>query len=204
MVTEEMYINFLRCLSDVVRMKRHEKWRTNSWFLFHEKAPAHRLVLIKDFSSKSDVTAAPQQTPYLLTCIQLICTCSLDWRQHGRDSAFEMLLISWRMRWRSWNVFTERLWRMFQTPLQSRAELFGCIRRLFWRKCRLNNDNVLYFSEIKYFQELFETTKYKGNILISLGDVVKWLRCELYDRGATAIFFSITIRKALQPNRSAI
>jgi hypothetical protein len=79
---------------------------------------------------------------------------------------------------------------MFQTILLSLAEVYGCIRRLFLRKCRLNNYNVLYFSEIKCFQELFETTTYKCHIVISLGDVVQRLGYGLYDRGARVIFFS--------------
>jgi len=115
-----------------------------------------------------------------------------------------MLLTSWRMRWGSWKVFTKRLSRMFQTPLQSLAEVYGRIRRLFWGKCRLNNYNVLYFSEINCFQELFETTTYKRHIVISLGDVVQWLGYGLYDRGATVIFFSKAIRPALQLTRSHI
>jgi len=189
-----MYINILRRLSNVVKKKRPEKWRNNSWFLLDEKSPAHRLVMIKEFLSKNNVTN--------LTCIQLICTRSLDRKQHWRESAVKMLLILWRMRRRSWKVFTKRLSRMFQTPLQWLAEVYGCIRGLFWRKCRLNNYNVLYFSEIKCFQELFETTAQKRHIVISLGDVVQWLGYGMYDRGATVIFFSKTIRTALKPTRS--
>ena len=122
----------------------------------------------------------------LLTCIQLNCTRSLDWKQHWRDSAFQMLLI-WGMRRKSWKVFTKRLSRMFQTALQPLIEICGCIKRLYWRKCRLNNYNVLYFSEIKCFQELFGTTMYKSHIVISLSDVVQRLGYGLYDRGATVI-----------------
>ena len=33
-----------------------DKWRTNSWFLLHNNAPAHRSVLFKDFLAKSNVT----------------------------------------------------------------------------------------------------------------------------------------------------
>jgi hypothetical protein len=41
-VNKEMYINMLRRLEDAVRKKRPEKWRTNSWFLLYDNAPAHR------------------------------------------------------------------------------------------------------------------------------------------------------------------
>ena len=36
-----------------------EKWRTNSWFLFHENAPAHRPFLAKNFLAKINVTTLP-------------------------------------------------------------------------------------------------------------------------------------------------
>jgi len=72
------------------------------------------------------------------------------------------------------------------------------------KESRLNNYNILYLSEIKCFQELFETTTYKRHIVISLRDVVQWLGYGLYDRGATVIFFSKAIRTALQPTRSPI
>jgi hypothetical protein len=46
----------LRRLRDAVRRKRPGKWRTNSWFLLHDNAPAHRPVSVKDFLAKNDVT----------------------------------------------------------------------------------------------------------------------------------------------------
>ena len=45
-----------RRLRDAARRKRSEKLRTNSWFLLHDNAPAHRSVLIKDFPAKNNVT----------------------------------------------------------------------------------------------------------------------------------------------------
>ena len=35
----------------------------NCWFLLHDNAPAHRSVLVNDFSSKNDVTTL-EQSPY--------------------------------------------------------------------------------------------------------------------------------------------
>jgi transposase len=62
-----MYINILRRLRDAVRRKRPEEWRTNSWFLIHDNAPAQRSVLIKDFLTKNNVTTLeyPQYIPDL-------------------------------------------------------------------------------------------------------------------------------------------
>jgi len=51
-----MYIDILRRLKAAVRRKDNTKWRTDSWFLFHDNAPAHRLLLVKDFLTNSNVT----------------------------------------------------------------------------------------------------------------------------------------------------
>jgi transposase len=40
-----------------------EKWKTNSWFLHHDNAPAHRSVLVKDFLAKNSVTTL-EHSPY--------------------------------------------------------------------------------------------------------------------------------------------
>ena len=53
----------LRRLRDAVRTKGLEKWRTNSWFLLHDNAPAHRSVSVKDFLSKKNVKAL-EHSPY--------------------------------------------------------------------------------------------------------------------------------------------
>jgi len=52
-----------RPLSDVFRRKRPENIRTNSWFLLHDNALAHRSVLVKDFSAKNNVTML-EHPPY--------------------------------------------------------------------------------------------------------------------------------------------
>jgi hypothetical protein len=59
-----MYVDTLRRLRDAVRRKRSEKWRTNSWFLLHDNAPAHRSVLVKHFLAKNNVTTL-ELTPEL-------------------------------------------------------------------------------------------------------------------------------------------
>jgi hypothetical protein len=48
---------------DVVRRKRPEKWRTNSWFLIQDNAPAQRSVLVKDFLAKNNLTTL-EHNPY--------------------------------------------------------------------------------------------------------------------------------------------
>jgi histone-lysine N-methyltransferase SETMAR len=58
-----MHIDIIHRLRDTVRRKRHEKWRTSSWFLLHDNAPAHRSVLVMDILVKSDVITL-EHTPY--------------------------------------------------------------------------------------------------------------------------------------------
>jgi histone-lysine N-methyltransferase SETMAR len=57
-----MYIDMFRRLWDAVRRKRPEKWRTSSWFLLHDNAPAHRSVG-QDFLTKNNVTTL-EHPPY--------------------------------------------------------------------------------------------------------------------------------------------
>ena len=76
-----MYLAFLRRLRDAVRMKRPEKLRTNSWFLLHDNAPAHRSVLVNCFLAENNVTTLehPSYSPHLTPAD---FTCSLGRNQH--------------------------------------------------------------------------------------------------------------------------
>jgi hypothetical protein len=58
-----MFIDIIRCLRGVVRRRRPEKWRTNSWVPLHANAPAHRSVLVKDFLAQNNVTTL-EHPPY--------------------------------------------------------------------------------------------------------------------------------------------
>jgi hypothetical protein len=58
-----MYTDILWRIRDAVRRKGFEKWRTGSWLLLHDNAPAHRPVLIKDFLAKNNVTTL-EHPPY--------------------------------------------------------------------------------------------------------------------------------------------
>ena len=62
-VSKEMYTDILHRLMDAVRRKCAEKWRTNSWFLLHDNAPAHRSALVKDFLAKNNMTTL-EHPPY--------------------------------------------------------------------------------------------------------------------------------------------
>jgi len=58
-----MYIGILCRLRDEVRGKNSGKWRTNSWFLLYNNAPAHRSVFVKYFLAKKNVTTL-EHPPY--------------------------------------------------------------------------------------------------------------------------------------------
>jgi hypothetical protein len=62
-----MHIDILRRLRDAVRNKCLKKWKTDSWFLLHDNAPAHRSVLVKNFLANDNVTTLehPQYSPDL-------------------------------------------------------------------------------------------------------------------------------------------
>jgi hypothetical protein len=72
-VRKEMGIDVLHRFRCAGRRKRPAKRGTNSWFLLHDNAPAHRSVLVKDFLLKNNVTTLEHP----LTCLQLIFARSL-------------------------------------------------------------------------------------------------------------------------------
>jgi hypothetical protein len=53
-VNKAMYIDTHRQLRDAVRRKHLKKWGTYIWFLLHDNAPAHQLVLVKDFLAENN------------------------------------------------------------------------------------------------------------------------------------------------------
>jgi len=57
-----MYIDILRRLRDAGRRKRPGKWLFNSWFLFHDNAPAHLSILVKHFLAKYNMTTLEHPT----------------------------------------------------------------------------------------------------------------------------------------------
>ena len=78
-----MYTDILLCLREAVRRKGPEKWKTNSWFLLHDNAPSHLLVLVKVFLAKNNTIKLDHPTT-LLTWLQLIFNSFL----HGKNGAF--------------------------------------------------------------------------------------------------------------------
>ena len=61
-MNKEKYIYNFRRLWGTVRRKHPNKWRTGSWFLLHNNAPAHRSILVKNFLAKNSVTTLQHLT----------------------------------------------------------------------------------------------------------------------------------------------
>ena len=76
-----MCFDILRRLRNPVRKKSPEKQTTNSWFLIHHNAPAHRSVLFQDFFAKKKMTTL-EHPPYSLERAASDITCYLDLNQH--------------------------------------------------------------------------------------------------------------------------
>jgi hypothetical protein len=57
------YLKVLKRLRENVRRERRQLWRNNSWFLFHDNAPAHASLLIRDYLANMNTTGLPQP-PY--------------------------------------------------------------------------------------------------------------------------------------------
>ena len=68
---QKIYIDVLRRFWDAIRRKHREKWKTNSWFLLHDNAPAHRSVLVNDFLAKNNITVLwhPPSSPNLAAAV---------------------------------------------------------------------------------------------------------------------------------------
>jgi transposase len=54
------YLKVLKRLRENVRSNKPKLWKNNSWFLHHDNAPAHALLLIRDFLAHTSTTVLPQ------------------------------------------------------------------------------------------------------------------------------------------------
>jgi hypothetical protein len=99
-----MYIDTLRCLRNAVGRKRLEKWRTNSWFLFHYNDPAHWSFLVKDFLTNNNVTTL-EHSQYSIYPTSADFYLYLDWNKNWSDFAVVMIVTLFRMRRKIWKGF---------------------------------------------------------------------------------------------------
>ena len=69
-VNGKFYCEVLKRLREVIRRKRPDKWKKNNWFLYHNKAPAHTSLVVRQFLSSKNITVishppySPDLAPY--------------------------------------------------------------------------------------------------------------------------------------------
>ena len=70
MVKKEFYRTVLQRLRDAAHRHHPEKWRSGSWILHHDNAPANRAVITNEFLAKHDILSLPHPpfSPDLALC----------------------------------------------------------------------------------------------------------------------------------------
>ncbi|UYV82193.1 hypothetical protein LAZ67_21001311 [Cordylochernes scorpioides] len=70
-ITADSYLGVLRRLREAIRQKRPELWRSKSWILHHDNAPAHRVLKISKFLQDHSTSVFPQPpySPDLAPCV---------------------------------------------------------------------------------------------------------------------------------------
>ena len=117
-----------------VRSKRPEKWRTNCWFLLHDNAPAHRLVSVKDFLAKNNVTTL-EHPPYSTDLAPTDFSCSVDKSALKGPRFCDATDVTKNVTEELKRFCTRWFQGVFPKPIQSLVEVFSCTNGLFWRKC---------------------------------------------------------------------
>jgi hypothetical protein len=99
------HCDVLRWMSENIRRKPPDKWRSNSWALHHDNTPAHASLVVQQFLASTNTTVFPHP-PYssdLAPCDFLLYSkmklilkgrllTALKWSRPNRRS--------WRRRWR--------------------------------------------------------------------------------------------------------
>ncbi|UYV80208.1 hypothetical protein LAZ67_18002015 [Cordylochernes scorpioides] len=69
-ITADSYLEVLRRLREAIRQKRPELWRSKSWILHHDNAPAHTALKISKFLQDHSTSVFPQPpySPDLAPC----------------------------------------------------------------------------------------------------------------------------------------
>ena len=57
------YCDVLTQLREGIRHKRLDKWKKNKWFLYHDNAPAHTSLVVRQFLTSKNLTVIPHPTP---------------------------------------------------------------------------------------------------------------------------------------------
>ncbi|UYV72414.1 hypothetical protein LAZ67_9003006 [Cordylochernes scorpioides] len=69
-VNKEYYLQVMCNLSEAIRQKHPDLWKNKNWLLHHDNAPAHTLLLVRDFLAKNNTLMMPQPpySPDLAPC----------------------------------------------------------------------------------------------------------------------------------------
>jgi len=69
-VNGKFYCEVLRRMRENVRCKRPEMWKNGDWLLHHDNAPAHTLLVVREFLTKNNMTTVPHPaySPDLALC----------------------------------------------------------------------------------------------------------------------------------------
>ena len=65
-VNQHVYTDILRRLREKIRLKRPELWRSKSWLLHHDNAPAHRALSVQQYCAKNSVILLPLHPTLLI------------------------------------------------------------------------------------------------------------------------------------------
>ena len=64
-VNKEYYLQVMRKLRNAICQKHPDLWKNKNWLLHHDNAPAHTLLLVREFLAKNSTLVMPQP-PYSL------------------------------------------------------------------------------------------------------------------------------------------
>ncbi|UYV77400.1 CSNK1A1 [Cordylochernes scorpioides] len=69
-VNKEYYLQVMGNLREAIRQKRPDLWKNKNWLLHYDNAPAHTLLLVRDFLAKNNTLMMPQPpySPDLAPC----------------------------------------------------------------------------------------------------------------------------------------
>jgi len=150
-----MYIDVISRLRDAIRSKSPKKWRTNSWFVIHCNAPAHRSVfsiLSQQRTTWHTLQHPPKYSPDLpLADMYLFPRLKSSLKERRFCDATDIIKNA-----------TDELKRLSQNGFQ------WCFQRFtvtILKEISFNGFTILHFSEIQWFQEYLEATMYFENIL---------------------------------------
>jgi len=75
-VNQQFYLEVFKRLRDAVQRKRPKLWRSDEWLLYHDNAPTHTALSVRQFLTKNGMTAASHSPtpwtwhPAIFSCFQ--------------------------------------------------------------------------------------------------------------------------------------